>query len=818
MARFTSKIQQKSGMALGGIGTGSVELWPDGEFHFWQISNQSRWSGTQGGFFADDGNQHTGALSFWVRTSQNGGTTVRRLGQGARQGDFSYRMFPRFKPIDTIEYDARFPVCELDYRDPALPVSAKLKALAPFVPHDDDISSTPGFILDFSVENTSDGDAEISLLGALEPSFMNKKRCKNTLWQKDGVTAVSLYPERIDSDPDTGDLTFSVAGDGDASYITADIFRYLREFIAYSPCGVTQESFLFDFYDTGRLPDTGEGNAPVIPDDVLALSDEKLDDLAEALSRYAFARSYLDRMRRFDPSYPASRTQKEEFINHISGIIRYQGGEFGSTALCKTFTLKKGEKAEARFVLAWYFENHYSQSGEVMGHYYENMYQNSLDAALTLQNTDISQRAKAFSALLYNTDAEKYFPDCWSSHLSTLIKDSWRLKNNKFGLWEGLGSCGFHTTDITYHASLPLLSLFPRLQLGQMRMGAAFQREDGRVHHFFTPDLEHVDDGYDRVDMCPQFALLVCRDFLYTGDREYLRDMYPHVVAAMDSIAVLDKNNDALPDTDTKRNTYDAWNFSGTPVYISILWLAALKAAARLADEVNDLKNAEKWRKTLKTGKISLEKLLFNGDYYDLWRDGDEYDAALMTDQLDGEWFLRVASIGGNLPNERVRAIVKYIFDHNFERDRGLINATCPKDRPVSPATYKNCQAEAVWTGIGYVFAALAASVGLYDVCLSAVKSIDENQSRFGLYFDHWECGGYYTRPMAAFSTLTALTGMSLDCVNRTLSFSPVKSGRYPLITPQFIGTVTFSDGDCVIDAVSGSLDGFAVTVNADTV
>lgn len=94
-------------------------------------------------------------------------------------------------------------------------------------------------------------------------------------------------------------------------------------------------------------------------------------------------------------------------------------------------------------------------------------------------------------------------------------------------MWEGYGSCGFHTTDITYQGSFGILALFPDLQKKQMEMGAKFQREDGRVHHFFTPDLSGVDDGYDRVDMNPQFVLLVCRDYLWTGDREYLARMWP---------------------------------------------------------------------------------------------------------------------------------------------------------------------------------------------------------------------------------------------------------------------------------------------------
>ena len=127
------------------------------------------------------------------------------------------------------------------------------------------------------------------------------------------------------------------------------------------------------------------------------------------------------------------------------------------------------------------------------------------------------------------------YPDCWAGHLATIVKNSWYLRDGKYGIWEGLGYCGFHTTDITYHASFGLLALFPNLQLKQMRMGAAFQREDGRVHHFFTPDLEHVDDGFDRVDMNNQFVLMVLRDYLFTGDRGYLSDMWSPVIRAISS-------------------------------------------------------------------------------------------------------------------------------------------------------------------------------------------------------------------------------------------------------------------------------------------
>ena len=42
MARITTTKPHTSGIALGGIGSGSVELMPDGEFHYWLIANQPR--------------------------------------------------------------------------------------------------------------------------------------------------------------------------------------------------------------------------------------------------------------------------------------------------------------------------------------------------------------------------------------------------------------------------------------------------------------------------------------------------------------------------------------------------------------------------------------------------------------------------------------------------------------------------------------------------------------------------------------------------------------------------------------------------------
>ena len=817
MAKITTTKTHTSGIALGGIGAGSVELLPDGEFHFWQIANPPRVTRVCFEDKVDDGESSTGALSFYVR-EKNGEhkPIVRKLGLKADADDFSYRMFAWNKPVERIDFDGKFPVCDLNYIDSALSCRLSLRAASPFVPFNSDVSSTPGFYLDFTAENPTDSEIEISLLGTLVPDFANKSEGnKNSLHSSDNGYAVLIEPEEKTDSECCGEVCLSVSGDGEKSYITADYYRFIKEFIADSRLGITQESVLFGFREKGYLPNTEIGTKPEpLPEDLTSLSDAELDAWCEEYKKYPYVASILSRILYCKPDFLHSRENKIFFLDNCYNRNKRRGEDFGGCALCSEVTLKPGEKKNIRFILSWYYPNLKAKDGEILGHYYENLYNSSLDANKFLENgyNSIFKSAVAFSELLYSTDLPSVYPDAWSSNLSPLIKCSVYHKNGNFGLWEGLGYCGLHTTDITYHASFSLISLFPDLQKKQMKMGAEFQRDDGRTHHSFKPDMKCSDNGYDRVDLNMQFVLMVLRDYLFTGDEDYLLSLWSNVKRAMDSTEMLDTDKDGLPDYGTKRNTYDAWNFSGTPVYIDVLWLAALRAAVIIADRIGDEDCSEKWSRILLNGSKSLEEKLWNGEYYNLWRNNNEQDESLMTDQLDGEWFIRMLGISGNLPDERVRSVVEFIFNNNFDVEQGLVNATVLENKRTSIDTYNNCQTIAVWTGIGYAFSALALSVGKAEISDTVVGSIHSNQLRLGHFWDHWECGHHYTRPMSSWSTLLAATGLKIDCENKTLSFNPInKNMTVPLVIPGILAKVTFTDGTPGFECVQGNLSEWKV-------
>lgn len=184
-----------------------------------------------------------------------------------------------------------------------------------------------------------------------------------------------------------------------------------------------------------------------------------------------------------------------------------------------------------------------------------------------------------------------------------------------------------------------------------------------------------------------------------------------------------------------------------------------------------------------------------------------------MTNQLDGERFLRMTGLRGNLSDSRIRQVVECVFRENFDKEQGLVNATVPEGKRTTLHTYKNCRAEAVWTGIGYAFSALALSVGLDEISDTVVGSIHGNQYRLGHFWDHWECGHHYTRPMSSWSTLIAATGMKVDDANKKLSFSPTRENiTFPLILPDILAKVRFCDGRCDIECISGNLNGWSVS------
>jgi uncharacterized protein (DUF608 family) len=807
MNTIIDKKFQQNGMALGGIGTGTVEISQNGALKDWHIFNLGSWATVDAkkNKLTNLYDYEKNVMPFYIRTKQAEDLPkIRKLSHDIDSGEFRSMMYSWHKEIKEIHYNTSFPICELSYIDDALPVKIRAEYSSPFIPLDSRVSGTPGFYATFYIENITNEDVEVSLLGKLKNPVnrgMKNRQLRNIIHKSDDHISITMKSDAIDSHQQNGSMSFSASG-GETSFIQGDFSQFFANYVLGGDFGVTEESYLFDFRETGKLPNLG---SEILPEYILNLTDEQLDHLDELqvenimaqLLKTSSANPPYHRILEIDQDLLANKTGKIKFIRLIKKQMHkmledVEGQEaWGDAALCSSITLSPGESKEVQFIVSWYFPNHYSDQGQFVGHMYANWFKDAKEVNdyMLVNSVDILYKVRGFSNELSDTDTHVSFVNNWINQLNTIIKCSWWSKQGDFAIWEGYGSCGFHTMDITYQGSFNLLALFPDLQLGQMEMGARFQREDGRVHHFFTPDFSSVDDGFDRVDMNPQFVLLVCRDYLWTGNIEYVKKLWVSVVKAMDSIEKLDCNGDSLPDKETESNTYDAWHFKGTPSYISSLWLAALLAASRMADDLGEHQLKLKWQAMLEQGKENFEQMMWNKEYFSLWVDDETRDECCMADQIDGQWYAQLVGLGNFIPEQLTQDALKAIFKYNYHPETGLINAVYPKHAKPTLYTYRNVQAEANWSGIEFAFASALLENGMVEHAIEISENIDQRYFNAGRIFNHEECGDHYYRAMASWSLLLSVTGLKLDVPKGIVIFAPpVESIKAPWFSPSGFG------------------------------
>jgi hypothetical protein len=211
----------------------------------------------------------------------------------------------------------------------------------------------------------------------------------------------------------------------------------------------------------------------------------------------------------------------------------------------------------------------------------------------------------------------------------------------------------------------------------------------------------------------------------------------------------------------------------GTPSYVSSVWIGALRAGIRMAHDMGDTANEQKWQAILDKAVKSFDAKLWNGEYYSLWVDGDQRDECCMADQLSGEMYTRLIGLGNSLPPDRVRSVMATIYKNNFGPDQGLWNGVYPEGREPKMPAFQNVQAEGNWTGIEYATAAAMIDQGLVDEGLNVIKAVQRRYLRASREFNHEECGPHYYRPMSIWAALIATTGFKVDAPQGILTIAP---------------------------------------------
>jgi uncharacterized protein (DUF608 family) len=583
-------------------------------------------------------------------------------------------------------------------------------------------------------------------------------------------------------------------------------------------------SVLQEFFATGRLPNANAETDPSIGLPTLAQIDglstaEVQRKIKELGSDALLARVFADAR-----SANANGNDDRQLLREVSKNLTAEKDNrrltWGTGALASSVKLAPGQKVEIRFTLSWFFPHHLATDGPEMGHMYANWYRDAADVNRYLCNNYKQHRdaTEHFAATLADTSLGDAMAFSWSSQLSTMVFNTWWVKDGGYAIWEGLGCCGLSTTDVDYQGSFPVIALFPELKLSQMKRIIAQQNGLGQVPHNYSGSFEQIDvPGFARVDMNPQFVMMVCRDYLWTGDKTYLEFMWPYVVKAMAFTESLDSDGDGLPDRDTGFQTYDQWRMQGAPSYIASLWIGALRAAVRIANEAGKTGDEKRWSDLLEKASTTFDRLLFNGDYFSLWADGKQRDELCMTDQVSGEWFTHLIGLPTTTSAMNLDQSIDSIFKNNFNPEFGLHNATAPR-RGAGLLALNNLQAGGLWSGIEFAFASLLMDHGRFTDGVEIVEAIHRRYLRAGQPFNHVECGGHYSRAMSSWATMLAATGFKPDVANKSLTVIPTAPGdfRAPWVTASGFGSISRNGQTLSIHCTYGKLEVNSLKLNSD--
>ncbi len=775
---------------LGGLGTGSISLTGGGRLIDWSIRNRPAI------------HQHNGYSHFAIKAEREGEILDARVlngpYEGVPTGSPSTRKFDGYgfganrnsmtgaPHFDDATFIGRFPVAEILFHRDAFPGKVRMTAFSPFIPHNDRNSSMPAALFSFDIEN--DTHAAIAYTVA---STLGNYGC------------------------DSGVHTFSRSGDLSALHLTsADVHRPAAE--------------------RGDLAITTAG------DGVEHVDYHVRGQWFDSLSRYwrEFASAGALRERSYDKPRETANMWRQP--------------EHGT--LARRVTVEPGRSARIRFAITWNYpvgaitwfgraqpgDAEYSGEPPTWRNYYATQWPDALaSGAEALRRWDELERAtSAFRNSLFGSSNPPEILDAVSGTLGVLRSATIiRLEGGELWGWEGQhiaeGSCEGSCTHV-WNYQQALASLFPALERTLRETEFAYNQlpSGGLTFRQRLP----LGSGFDIIGPCADghFGATIksYREWRNTGDDNWLRRYWPNIRRSIE-YAWSPDNPDAWDPNKTgvlwgrQHHTLDMELF-GPNSWLTSMYLAALKAAAEMAEAMGEPDFSAQCSALAAKGRDFVDRELFNGRFYaqklalgdrsalepfdqgrkaGVLRDSfmeaywsQEYQeikyqigAGCLTDQILGQWHADLAGLGDVLSPDNVASALRSIFAENFrptlsdhfnpcrvyayEDEAGLLVCTWPKgiEKPATPVPYS----EEVWTGLEYMLASHLIARGFVDEGLTVVRAARARHD--GSRRNPWndiECGSYYARSLSSYALVNAYLGMTFDQRVGEIGFRPARAGQ----------------------------------------
>ncbi len=295
----------------------------------------------------------------------------------------------------------------------------------------------------------------------------------------------------------------------------------------------------------------------------------------------------------------------------------------------------------------------------------------------------------------------------------------------------------YNTADVHFYASFALAMLWPDIELSIQRDFAnsvlqedlqrrvllgdetvAPRKKYGVIpHDFGTPsgsplvrlNAYNFQDVSRWKDLGSKFVLQVLRDYVVTGDKDFLCEVYPAVKIVIGEMKSFDRDGDGVIENDGYPDqTYDVWTASGPSAYSGGLWLGSLSAGMQIARIMDDKITVQEYSKMFSRGRAKFDELLWDhsGRYYRYDASSSGHNDSIMADQLAGHWYSRACGLAGIVPAWKAKAALETIFRSNVMGFRGGAAGAVNGTRPGGTVDACCLQSQEVWSGTTYALAA----------------------------------------------------------------------------------------------------------------
>ena len=244
MPIYTSSQNVKSGVPLGGIGAGKLEIMPNGSLdHFTFLNN------IHNPMSSPDVKHTKGILGFhFGLLVKDKKKKVAKLLQTASIADYP--------TVESIKFDGSFPSAHLEYRDKDLPVEVSLEAISPFIRGDEKNSGLPLAFFKFKITNPLSRSLTVSLLSVSRNII--GEGCVGRFNQViDSPKALHLYSynkKTQGNDPAAGEIALSVIKNNKFEFSYLGEWNMQSKHFIFDRTNISLDPAWSAFMEDGALP------------------------------------------------------------------------------------------------------------------------------------------------------------------------------------------------------------------------------------------------------------------------------------------------------------------------------------------------------------------------------------------------------------------------------------------------------------------------------------------------------------------------------------------------------------------------------------